>query len=110
MAAFALWAATVFAAIGGIYKYDSRVIRAAERATGQRCAVIPFGDPEDARPNQRPNETLLPTPLYGLFGGQLICVQRGRGDRARLREWRRQTERVYWTKYCRLTGECRSRP
>jgi hypothetical protein len=101
---FILWLAAVAGILGGVHRLNVREEKAAERATGARCAiVIETSDPTDVLPNLQPGEVLRP-PLHWFGGHQIVCVPRGKGDRARLVAIRDAADRTYWDKVCPVLG------
>jgi hypothetical protein len=98
--AFAAWVLAVAGFFGALHGKNRQEVRAAERETGMRCAIVwETARPADVQPHLQPGE-LLRRPLWWFGGHQVACVPRGDGDRGRLRQIRRDTDEAYMRDMC----------
>lgn len=101
---FAVWVLLVAAFFGGLHAKNRQEVRAAERDTGMRCDIVwETARAADVRPHLWPGEVLR-RPLWWFGGHQIACVPRGRGDRARLKQIRHDTEEAYMHDVCVASG------
>lgn len=101
---FAVWVLMVVGFFSGLHAKNRQEVRAAERETGLRCAVVwETARPTDVQPHLRSGEVLRRS-LYWFGGHQIACVPRGRGDRARLAQIRHDTDEAYMHEMCVASG------
>lgn len=101
---FVAWVMAVAGFFAGLHAKNRQEVRAAERETGLRCAIVwETSRPADVLPHLRPGEVLR-RPLYWFGGHQVACVPKGRGDAARLRQIRHDTDEAYMREMCVASG------
>jgi hypothetical protein len=105
MKSFIAWAILSAAVLGLFRGVDRRAVRAAERATGGRCAVVAnTGYPEDVISHLAPGETALPVRRFG-GDHQIACVPRSADAEVRLKTL---TDLAFASRMARecAAGEC----
>jgi hypothetical protein len=97
---FAVWAMLVAGFFGALHSKNYQEVRAAERETGMRCAIVwETSRATDVAPFLHDGEVLR-RPLYWFGGHQIACVPRGAGDKTRLQQIRHDTDEAYMHDMC----------